>query len=187
MGQQPVKKSSLQAEVSSNKAKVMGQQPVIIADYSIALTCPGTVKHYSGKLRMVIADVWIDNKIKRMTFLSNNMTWAASSICELYKSRWAIEVFFKEIKQTLQLADFMGTSENAVKWQIWTALLTYLLLRFIAWKHQWKHSFHRLFTLIRAILWNFLNLEAVLKACEKGKSQSNKPPPPVPKQMEFYF
>ena len=58
---------------------------------------------------MVIADVWIDNKIKRMTFLSNNVTWAASSICELYKSRWAIEVFFKEIKQTLQLADFMGT------------------------------------------------------------------------------
>ena len=136
---------------------------------------------------MVIADVWVDNKLKRMAFLSNNMTWAASSICELYKSRWAIEVFFKEIKQTLQLADFMGTSENAVKWQIWMALLTYLLLRFIAWKHQWKHSFHRLFTLIRAILWNFLNLEAVLKACEKVKSKSNKPPPPVPKQMEFYF
>ena len=148
---------------------------------------PGTVKHYSGKLRMVIADVWVDNKLKRMTFLSNNMTWAASSICELYKSRWAIEVFFKEIKQTLQLADFMGTSENAVKWQIWTALLTYLLLRFIAWKHQWMHSFHRLFTLIRAILWNFLNLEAVLKACEKVKSKSNKPPPTVPKQIEFYF
>ena len=136
---------------------------------------------------MVIADVWVDNKLKRMTFLSNNMTWAASSICELYKSRWAIEVFFKEIKQTLQLADFMGTSENAVKWQIWTALLTYLLLRFIAWKHQWMHSFHRLFTLIRAILWNFLNLEAVLKACEKVKSKSNKPPPTVPKQIEFYF
>jgi len=67
---------------------------------------------------MVIADVWVDNKLKRMSFLSNNMTWAASSICELYKSRWAIEVFFKEIKQTWQLADFMGTSENAVKWQI---------------------------------------------------------------------
>ncbi|MBE6380657.1 MAG: transposase [Lentisphaerae bacterium] len=104
-------------------------------------------------------------------------------IGELYKSSWTIEVFFKEIKQTLQLADFMGTSKNAVKWQIWTVLLTYLLLRFIAW----KHSFHRLFTLIRAILWNFLNLEAVLKACEKGKSQSNKLPPPAPKQMEFYF
>jgi len=85
------------------KYEIMGQQPVIIADYCIALTCPGTVKHYSGKLRMVIADVWVDNKLKRMAFLSNNMTWAASSICELYKSRWAIEVFFKEIKQTLQL------------------------------------------------------------------------------------
>ncbi|MCM8538640.1 MAG: transposase, partial [Lentisphaeraceae bacterium] len=47
-------------------------------------------------------------------------------VAELYKARWAIEVFFKEIKQNLQLADFLGQNENAVRWQVWTALLTYV-------------------------------------------------------------
>ena len=51
-----------------------------------------------------------------------------------YRARWGIEVFFKELKQTLQLADFMGYNENAVRWQIWTGLLAYLLLRFISWE-----------------------------------------------------
>ena len=50
------------------------------------------------------------------------------TVADLYRCRWRIEVFFKQIKQTLQLADFMGTSANAVRWQIWTALLVYLLL-----------------------------------------------------------
>ena len=68
-----------------------------------------------------------------MQFISNQFEWSACSICELYLARWGIEVFFKEIKQTLQLADFLGTRENAIKWQIWTALLTYLLLRLTAW------------------------------------------------------
>ncbi|UKI32439.1 MAG: hypothetical protein L6W00_02285 [Lentisphaeria bacterium] len=57
---------------------------------------------------------------------------------------WAIEFFFKEIKQTLQLSDFIGYNENAVRWQIWTALLTYILLRFIAWQNEWKHTFYKI-------------------------------------------
>ncbi|MBD3422577.1 MAG: transposase, partial [Chitinivibrionales bacterium] len=68
---------------------------------------------------------WIDGKIEIAEFISNNFEWAASSICDLYKARWGIEVFFKQLKQTLQLADFLGNSENAVRWQIWTALLAY--------------------------------------------------------------
>jgi hypothetical protein len=83
----------------------------------------------------------------------------------LYKSRWGIEVFFKEIKQTLQIADFMGYSENAVRWQIWIALLVYVLLRFIAWQSHWKHSFTRLFTVIRGVLWSCLDLFSLLDCC----------------------
>lgn len=186
MGQHKVKKINFSDQTRLNQEKIMGQQPVIIADYIVLLACPTTANHYPEKLRMVIADVCVDGKVKRMTFLSNNMVWAASSICELYKARWAIEVFFKEIKQTLQLADFMGTSENAVKWQIWTALLTYLLLRFLAWKHQWKHSFHRLFTLVRGILWNFLSLESVMLHCDQASRSVNKSPP-TDEQLEFDF
>jgi IS4 transposase len=62
-------------------------------------------------------------------------------------------VFFKQIKQTLQLADFLGTSANAVRWQVWTALLVYLLLRYLAFLSEWNHSFSRLFTLVRVALW----------------------------------
>ncbi|MDD5727851.1 MAG: transposase, partial [Victivallales bacterium] len=97
--------------------------------------------------------------------ISNNLEWAPNSICDLYKARWAIEVFFKEIKQTLQFADFMGYNKNAARWQIWTALLTYILLRFIAWQSKWNHSFTRLFTVLRDLLWSCLDMFSVLERC----------------------
>jgi hypothetical protein len=80
----------------------------------------------------------------------------------LYRCRWEIEVFFKQIKQTLQLADFLGTSANAVRWQVWTALLTYLLLRYVRFLSNWSHSFSRLFTLIRTCLWKKWDLLSLL-------------------------
>ena len=58
---------------------------------------------YPDELRLVEADVEVDGKLVTMTFITNNLEWAPSSIAELYKARWAIEVFFKEIKQNLQL------------------------------------------------------------------------------------
>ncbi len=85
---------------------------------------------------------------------------------QLYQCRWGVEVFFKEIKQTLQLADFLGHDENAVRRQIWTALLTYLLLRFVAWYSKWRHPFSRLFTLVRAVLWNFFLLASLIECCD---------------------
>jgi IS4 transposase len=66
-----------------------------------------------------------------MGFLTNNFSWSATTIADLYRCRWQIEVFFKEIKQTLQLKSFLGHNENAVKWQIRTALLLYVLVRYI--------------------------------------------------------
>ncbi len=80
----------------------------------------------------------------------------------LYKSRWKIEVFFKQIKQTLQLCDFLGHNANAVRWQIWIALLVYVLMRWLAHQSNWHHSFTRLFTLIRAILWDQYWLSGLL-------------------------
>jgi len=77
--------------------------------------------------------------------------------------------FFKQIKQTLQLADFLGNSANAVRWQVWTALLTYVLLRFCAWLGRWSHSFTRLFTLLRSALWQKLDLRSLLESCGTAK------------------
>ena len=100
-----------------------------------------------------------------MTFITDNFIWTASSICDLCKARWAIEVFFKEIKRTLQLSDFIDCNENAVRWQIWTALLTYVLLRFIAWQNEWKHTFTRLFTALRGVICRCPDMGSVLRSC----------------------
>lgn len=125
----------------------------ILRDDLIGLTTPASRKDFPKLMRRIVALVEVDGKEVEMVFLSNNLEWSAASIVELYRCRWQIEVFFKQIKQTLQLADFLGTSANAVRWQVWTALLVYLLLRYVAFLSEWSHSFSRLFTLIRAALW----------------------------------
>ena len=136
----------------------------ITSDELVELQTPGPRKDYPELLRRIVARVEVDGKEVEMTFLTNNLEWSAESIVELYRCRWQIEVFFKQIKQTLQLADFLGTTANAVRWQIWTALLVYLLLRYLAFLSRWNHSFSRLFTLVRACLWKKWDLLELLKA-----------------------
>jgi hypothetical protein len=139
-----------------------GRHGNILRDDLIRLTGPAR-KHYPVELRRVVAWVEVDGRWREMIFLTNNLTWSAQTIADLYRSRWEIEVFFKQIKQTLQLADFLGNSANAVHWQVWTALLTYGLLRFCAWLSQWGHSFTRLFALLRSALWQKLELRSLLE------------------------
>ena len=118
---------------------------------------------YPGRLRRVRARVSLDGIETVMTFMTNNLEWSATSVAELYRCRWQIEAFFKQIKQTLQLTDFLGHSANAVRWQVWMALLVYVLLRFQAWRSRWAHSFMRLFTLLRAALWARRDLGHLLR------------------------
>ena len=84
--------------------------PRIFSDEVIRLTGVKTQKEYPRELRRVVALVEVDGKDMEMVFLTNNLEWSATSVIELYRCRWDIEVFFKEIKQTLQLADFLGTA-----------------------------------------------------------------------------
>ncbi len=153
--------------------KVVGQQSVakgnILKDEIIELVTPKSKKEYPGYLRLVEVEVEINKKTTTMKFITNNFTWAPSSIADLYKSRWGVEVFFKQIKQTLQLSDFMGYTENAVRWQIWIALLTYLLLRYISQLGKWSGSFSRLFTLLRGVLFRRLDMFSVMEACGKSR------------------
>jgi hypothetical protein len=135
----------------------------ILRDDLIQLQTPASRQDYPVKLRRIVALVEVDGQEVEMEFLTNNLEWSAQSIVELYRCRWQIEVFFKQIKQTLQLADFLGTSANAVRWQVWTALLVYLLLRYLAFLSNWSHSFSRLFTLIRAALWKKWDLLNLLR------------------------
>ena len=144
--------------IKANQSKA----PNILKDEIISLTGPQSKQDYPKVMRLITAQVEVDGEMKVMTFLSNNLEWGPTSICDLYKARWAIEVFFKQLKQTLQLADFLGYSKHAIRWQIWTALLTYLLLRFIAFKSKWRWSFSRIFTTIRGVLWSQFDLFRLL-------------------------
>jgi hypothetical protein len=141
----------------------------VIMDAKIKLTGIKSSKLYPECFRLIIADVIRDGKTVRMEFITDDFDLAASTICDLYKSRWDIEIFFKQLKQTLKLSDFLGYNENAVQWQIWMALLTYVLLRFIAYTSKWKGTFARLFTVLRGILWNRLDLHNVLDCCGTAK------------------
>ena len=117
----------------------------IIQDDLVRLKNKDSRKKYPQLIRRVVAWVEVDGQGVAMTFMTNNFAWAPDSIADLYKARWSIEAFFKQIKQTLQLCDFLGHNKNAILWQVWTALLLYILLRYLAFCNKWRHSFKRLF------------------------------------------
>jgi len=129
--------------------KILRDEVIILSDLN---------KPAPELMRRVVALVQIDGEEREMVFLTNNLQWSARSVADLYRCRWQIEVFFKQIKQTLQLADFLGHNANAVRWQVWIALLVYLLLRYLSYLSQWSHSFTRLFTILRAVLWAKIEL-----------------------------
>ena len=145
------------------KKRIKRPQGNILRDDEVTLTVPGSRVQYPQRMRRIKAEVQINGETVVMVFITNNLEWAASSIAELYKSRWAIEVFFKQIKQTLKVCDFLGHSKQAIRWQLWTALLLYVLLRFQAWASGWPHSFARLFTMIRGVLWDRFHLGGTLR------------------------
>lgn len=135
----------------------------ILRDDLIVLKTAQSRAEYPAVLRRVIALVEVDGKWIEMTFLTNHLEWSAPTIADLYRCRWQIEVFFKQLKQTLQLSDFLGQSANAVRWQVWMALLVYVVLRFLACVSDWEHSFTRLWALVRTLLWRKIDLMALLR------------------------
>ena len=137
----------------------------VISDVLIELETPKSQKAYPQRLRLVTAHVEINGVKKTMAFITNNTRWAPSSICDLYKCRWGVEVFFKQIKQTLQRSDFLGHSRNAILWQVWMALLAYILIRFIGHLGQWKGAFSRLFTLLRGVLFGRWEAFDIMSLC----------------------
>ena len=109
-------------------------------------------------MRRVVAQVELDGRLVKMAFLTNNLDWAASSVADLYQARWATEVFFRGIKQTLKLAGFIGYSRNAIQWQVWAALLVWMLARLQAFLSKWPHSFTRLMALLRSHAWERIHI-----------------------------
>jgi IS4 transposase len=121
-------------------------------DQTIELTSQHARKRCPSRLRQVV--VWDAEHERELVFLTNIFHLAASTIGAIYKDRWQIELFFKALKQNLKIKTFVGTSENAVNVQIWTALIAMLLLKFLLLKSTWTWSFN---LLSYRDLWAWLN------------------------------
>lgn len=118
----------------------------VIADQTILLTGVTSSGDYPEKLRRIVYRDKANNK--RLVFLTNNFSLAATTIAALYKSRWQIELFFKWIKQHLRIKAFFGTSENAVRTQIWIAVSVYVLVAVIKKKLKLEHSLHTMLQIL---------------------------------------
>ena len=105
----------------------------------------------SYRLRRVV--VWLPEKQEELVLITNHLTFGASTIAAIYKERWQIELFFKALKQNLRIKSFVGTSENALHLQIWTALIAMLLLKWLQFRARFGWSLSNLVTLLR---WNLM-------------------------------
>ena len=111
------------------ESRTVNRAAGIIRDQIVRLSNPGMLACYPERLRRI---VYIDPETgKRLVFLTNNFELPAETIAALYRSRWKVELFFKWIKQNLRIKAFYGTSENAVKTQIWIAITMYVLAAII--------------------------------------------------------
>jgi hypothetical protein len=148
------------------------RHPNILKDELIKLTGKESKKKYPGKLRRVA--VWDEKNQQTIEIITNQMSWTANTISELYKSRWQIEIFFREVKQLLNIKSFIGTSENAVMIQIWTALITILMLKTLKKLAKYKWHLSNLVAFIRLNLFVKIDLEEWL---DKPFTESLKSPP----------
>jgi hypothetical protein len=133
----------------------------ILKDQVIRLTGLKAEERCPYLLRRV--EVYDAEKDTIFVFLTNNLKLGATTIAAIYKDRWQIELFFKALKQNLKIKTFVGTSANAVKIQIWTALIAMLILRFLQLQSKFKWSLSNLVALLRMNLfthrdlWTWLN------------------------------
>jgi len=120
-------------------------------------------KNKEDTMRLRRIEVWVEDKKEAIVFVTNQLKLAASTIAAIYRDRWQIELFFKAIKQSLRIKTFIGTSENAVRMQIWTALIAMVVLRYLQLRSTWKWSLSNLVALLRyqlfvyRDLWSWIN------------------------------
>ncbi|MFT6282898.1 MAG: hypothetical protein ACJA0U_003036 [Salibacteraceae bacterium] len=129
----------------------------ILKDEIIELTGLESKKKYPKRLRRVA--IWDEENQQIIEVITNQMSWTANTVSELCKSRWQVEIFFREIKQLLHIKSFIGTSENAVMIQIWTALITILILKALKAAAKFKWHLSNLVAFIRLNIFVKIDLQ----------------------------
>jgi len=128
----------------------------IVSDQLIRLTGFYAQKHCPYLLRRVV--VWDTVKEREIVLLTNHLAFGATTISAIYKDRWQIELFFKALKQNLKVKTFVGTSENALYIQIWTALIAVLLIKYLQFKSRFGWSLSNLVAFLRWNLFTYRDL-----------------------------
>jgi len=131
-------------------SRVVEKDSGLRCDQTIVLSSATSAKAYTNPLRRIC---YVDpDTRKRLTFLTNNFTLSALDIARLYKARWNVELFFKWIKQHLRIKAFYGTSENAVKSQVWIAVSVYVLVAIIKKRLGLDHSLYTILQILSVTL-----------------------------------
>ncbi len=151
------KKNTKYRRIKSHK---VDRSTGLIYDWTIKLSGPKSIKDFPDSLRAV--KYRDKERDKTLTFITNNFSLPAITICELYRNRWHVELFFKWIKQHLRIKSFYGTSENAVKSQIWIAVSVYVLIAIIKKRLGLEHSFHTILQILSLTLFEKIPLNQLL-------------------------
>ena len=137
------------------------------SDHTVILASPGSARAYPDPLRRV---TYCDPETgKRLKFLTNNFALPPLAIAQIYKKRWAVELFFRWIKQHLRIKAFYGTSENAVKTQIWIAVSVYVLVAIVRKQLDIEASLYQLLQIFSMTLFE---KTPILRALQQIDSQS---------------
>jgi hypothetical protein len=140
-------------------------------DQTVALTGFHTSQHYPDKLRRI--KYYDAETNKQFVFLTNNFTLPALTVTELYRSRWQVELFFKWIKQHLRIKSFFGTSENAVKTQVWIAVSVYLLVAIIKKRLNIEASLYSILQILSLTVFETMPLNQLLTGCDRNMKNDN--------------
>jgi len=142
----------------------------VASDQTVVLTAIRSIKAYPEILRRI---TYVDpDTLKRFGFLTNNFALPAITIARIYKSRWQVELFFKWIKQHLRIKAFYGTSENAVKTQIWIAVSIYVLVAIIRKRLALDASLYQILQIFSVTLFE---KTPILQVFQDGSSQTDLP------------
>ncbi len=121
-------------------------------------------KNYQVNIPFRRIEVWVEERQEKLVFLTNHMGLGATTVAAVYRDRWQVETFFKALKQSLRVKTFVGTSPNALKVQIWTALIAILLLKYLQLRSRYGWSLSNLVALLRQQLFVYRDLWSWLDA-----------------------
>ena len=164
---------------SNTKFKRRYSQPIdraktnVLCDQTGVLTLFYSSKDYPATLRRVV--VKDEETGKRITFLTNNFALQPELIAQLYRQRWQVELFFKWIKQHLRIKTFLGTSENAVKTQIWIAVCTYVLIAIVKKRLKLSHSLYEILQILSLTMFETIPINQLLPTAPSDSEPQKTP------------